>query len=225
MKTVVNASLSEQVYDILKRSIIERQLPVNSKLDINALSQRMGVSRMPVMDALTRLEAEGLVTRRSRVGTFVTPLDKAMFEEIFEAREMIERWTTPRAIENQTEADIAELRDLLHKSGALLIGATDETFDYRAFTEYDQRFHLKLVSLGGNTRILSMYTSLNSHMQIARAYSLRALRRSREGQEEHRAILEAFSARDVKRTLAAQSDHLQRSRAGIMALLDEHGVL
>jgi DNA-binding GntR family transcriptional regulator len=218
-------SLGEQVYNILKRSILERQLSPNSKLDINALGQELGVSRRPILDALTRLEAEGLVIFRNRVGTFVTPLDKTMFEEIFEARDMIEQWASSRIVANLQDEDVTRLRALLHEVGQLLVGVTEQTFDYRRSIELDHQFHLALIRLCGNSRVLELYTSLNSHMQIARAYSLRALTRSREGQGEHEAILEAFAARDVERAKAAQSYHIQRSRAGILALLDQHGVL
>ncbi len=225
MESVQYFSLSDQAYDILKRNIIERQLAPNTKLDINALGQQLGVSRMPILDALTRLEAEGLVLRRNRVGTYVMPLDKAVFEEIFEARGMVEQWATSPVIAHLQADDIIQLRALLDEAGQLLTNATEETLDYRRFVEYDQRFHLTLIQLCGNTRIIEFYRSLNSHMQIARVYSLRALSRCIEGQTEHEAILEAFAAHNVERARTAQQHHLERSRTGVLALLEEHGVL
>jgi DNA-binding GntR family transcriptional regulator len=225
MESVHYVSLGEQVYSILKRSILERQLSPNSKLDINALGQQLGVSRRPILDALTRLEAEGLVIFRNRVGTFVTPLDKTMFEEIFEARDMIEQWASSRIVANLRGEDVMHLRALLQETGQLLAGVTEQTFDYRRSIELDQQFHLALIHLCGNSRVIEQYSSLNSHMQIVRAYSLRALKRSQEGQVEHEAILEAFTARNVERAQAAQSHHTQRSRIGVLALLDQYGVL
>jgi DNA-binding GntR family transcriptional regulator len=223
MDNVQYFSLSDQVYTILKRSIVERRLGPNTKLDINGMGQQMGVSRMPILDALTRLEAEGLVTRKNRVGTYVTPIDRHMFEEMFETRDMIEQWTTDKVVANLTEADLDELGKLLDKAGKLLAGVDEQDFDYRQYIEYDERFHVKLIRVSRNTRVIGFYLSLNSHMQIARAYSLRALTRSQEGQHEHEAILEAFAARDVKRARKAQQHHLQRSRSGVLALLEEHG--
>src|SRR5689334_13275735 len=93
-------NLSNQVYEILKRQIVNRQHAPNSKLDINQIGKQLGVSRMPVMDAISRLESDGLVERRNRVGTYVTPLDQVSFEEMFETRLMIEMWATPRIVSN-----------------------------------------------------------------------------------------------------------------------------
>jgi GntR family transcriptional regulator, rspAB operon transcriptional repressor len=225
MKDKQVTSLSERVYDTLKRQIIERELPPNMKLDNNVIAQQLGVSRMPVVDALTRLKAEGLIISRNRVGTYVTPLDRRMFEEIFEARDMIEQWATPKSITYLRDVDSIDLRRLLEKSRQLLVDVIDETFDYRKFREYDQQFHLALVRLCGNDHIIGLYESLNSHIQVARAYSLRALTRSKEGQSEHEAILRAFTNRDIEQARQAQHFHLQRSLEGILRLLEQRDVL
>lgn len=225
MRPVINASLSDQVYESLKRSIIERQLAPNSKLDINALSQNLGVSRMPVMDALTRLEHEGLVTRRNRVGTFVTGFDRRMVEEVFDARDMIEQWAAAPAIARIQPGDVGDLRAMLGKAEALLNAADDQSFDYMAYNAYDENFHQRLIMLCDNSRVIEMYAALHSHIQIARAYARHGLQRSKEGRAEHTAILQAYAEKDVERARAAQHEHLERSRRGVLALLEEHGVL
>ncbi|MBZ0299507.1 MAG: GntR family transcriptional regulator [Anaerolineae bacterium] len=218
-------NLSEQVYKNLKEQIIERQLHPGTKLDIKDLSEKMRVSRMPLLDAITRLKAEGLVRSRQRVGTYVTPLDETMFEEIFEARNMIEYWIAPHSILHIRDIDVQNLEKLLQQSGQLVLDVDDESFDYRRFIELDQEFHLRLIQLCGNNHIIAMYRSLNSHIQIGRAYSLRALDRSREGQVEHEAILSAYASRDVKEARSAQLAHSERSRAGVMTLLKRYGPL
>ncbi len=222
---VISASLSDQVYNILKRNILERKLAASSKLDIDSLAVELGVSRTPILDALTRLEAEGFITRRNRVGTFVTPLDRSMFDEIIEAREMIENWVAGPVISCVTDANLAELQAILDLAGAALDVERDADFDYLKFTDYDQQFHNHLVELCANSRIIAMYAALNSHLQIARVFSLRALKRSRESRAEHAAILAAYKARDEKAAIEAQLAHIEQSRAGIHALLSQYGVL
>lgn len=218
-------SLSNQAYDILKRRIIERQLVPNTKLDINEISRQLGVSRMPVVDALARLEGEGLVERRNRVGTFVTALDQAFFDEMFEARLMIEMWAAALIAERMTAADQGTLRTLLSEASLLLQVTTDSSFDYLSSVRYDTEFHLGLIRLCGNSRVIDIYESLNVHAQVARVYSLRALQRAREGQQEHEAILAAFAAGNVEQAQSRQRLHVERSRAGLRVLLDRHGEL
>lgn len=225
MARLSSGKLSENVYEKLKSEIVNRYILPDTKLDIALLSERYGVSRMPILDAITRLKAEGLVISRSRVGTYVAPLDKAMFEETYEARLMIEAWVTPQSILHLRDADVIALLRLLEKSAELFVDVDNETFNYRQYIHYDQEFHLALVGLCGNSCLVDLYQSLNSHLQIARAYSLRALKRSHEGQLEHEAILDAFANRDVERAREAQRYHAQRSFEGALALLNERGTL
>ena len=219
------SSLSNQVYDILRRRIAERQLAPNAKLDINEIGRQLGVSRMPVVDALARLEGEGLVERRNRVGTFVTPLDNALFDEMFEARLMIEMWATPKIVSRMTASDREAIGSLLKEASLLLHGATDSSFDYLNCVRYDAEFHVGLIRLCGNSRVIDIYESLNQRAQVARVYSLRALPRAQEGQHEHQAIFDAFAAGNVEQAQAAQRHHIERSRTGLSALLDKHGEL
>lgn len=225
MPTRPRPNLSEQVYERLRTQILERRLTPETKLDINALSAELGVSRMPILEALTRLKHERLVISKNRVGTYVLPLDRTTLMETFEARRMIEDWIAPRTIMHLRDSDVLDLRALLERAGQLFVNVTDETFDYRAYVEYDTEFHLTLVRLCGNSAVVNFYTSLNSHMQIARAYSLRALSRSREGHAEHERIVDAFAARDVDLARAAQRQHLESSIHGVLALIDQYGAL
>src|SRR5215468_6808667 len=134
METVQYTSINEQVYKILKRRIIERRFPAGGKLDINALATELGISRMPIMDAITRLETEGLVERRNRVGTFVTPLNRSKYEEIYSAREMIEQWAAQLILERITDEDIVMLQQILDQANAFLLGVTEETFDFQRYS-------------------------------------------------------------------------------------------
>ena len=218
-------TLSDIAYQQLKKKVIERHFKPGSKLDIKALSEQLGIGRMPIQDAITRLKADGLVNSRHRVGTYVVPLDKKTLENMFEAREMIEYWVTPRVIFYLRDADLEELHTILSQADKLLIGVTDKTFDYRQFVELDQQFHLKLVQICNNEHMIQMYTSLNSHLQIGKTYALQALSRSQEGQAEHKAIHEAFSERDVEKARLVQQAHINRSREGVLRLLEQQEAL
>jgi DNA-binding GntR family transcriptional regulator len=226
MKPIKSTSFTDQVYEMLRQEIIGRRLKPNHKLDINSLAEETGVSRSPVVEALMRLEGEGLVIRRNRVGTFVAPLDRAVYEETLEARHMIEQFVTPLSIARMTEDLITELEGILCLTDALLQDADDDdSFDYDSFTLHDQDFHVKLVEACGNHHIIDFYRSLNAHMQIARVYARRALVRATEGHAEHERSLAAFKAQDVEGARRTQGEHLQRSRDGIMAMIEEHGIL
>ncbi len=225
MKKIESTLLVEQVYKILWQEIVRRNLKPNQKLDINSLADQMAVSRTPIMDALARLEKDGLVLRRNRVGTFVTPLNRDTFIASFQARDMVEQYMTPVSMENITPSHVKSLNEVLTHQSDLLTGVNDENFDYAAYTRHDQDFHMTLVELCDNPRIIDFYRSLNSHMLIARAYSSHALDRATEGLVEHRQILHAFADKSVAEAQRVQRLHLERSREGVLNIIDEHGFL
>ncbi len=226
MKKAETRSLVDQVYDILWQEIVQRHLKPNQKLDIKQLAAHLEVSRTPIMEALARLESDGLVSRRNRVGTFVAPVDKAMLLASFASRDMVEQFVTPAVAEKLTADDISALRKSLDTLDALISAAGDtNTFDYASYTRHDHDFHVALVSRCDNPQIITFYRSLNSHMQIARGYSNYALKRAIEGLAEHRQILQAFINQDIEQARTLQHAHLERSRAGVMQVIEEHGVL
>lgn len=218
-------SLTDQVHEVLRDRIVRRELAPGAKLDVGELAHELGTSRMPVVDALNRLEMEGLIDRRDRVGSFVTPLSPGDFEELFEARRMVEQWAIVPIAARMSDVDRDALREILRESQALLRDADDRTFDYRRTLELDQAFHLKLMEIAGNRRILAWYRSLNAHIQVGRVYSLRALNRCRGAYKEHEALLAALEARDVRAAHAALDAHLDVSKAGLLEILRARGDL
>jgi len=225
MKPIKSELLLNQVYRALWEEIVKRNLKPNEKLDINLLAETLEVSRTPIMDALVQLEQEGLVIRRNRVGTFVTALTAEHFEHSFNARDMVEQFVTPTAIANITPEDEKSLRSTITEFDRLTRETDEESFDYASYTRIDHDFHLALINLCENPKIIDFYRSLNSHMQIARAYSRNALSRAAEGTMEHEQILEAFLARDVPLARQLQHEHLERSQAGVMQIVNKLGFL
>ncbi|MDZ4694997.1 MAG: GntR family transcriptional regulator [Deltaproteobacteria bacterium] len=222
---VNRVTLTDQVHEILKRQIVQRHLVPGAKLDVGDLATRLGTSRMPIVDALNRLEMEGLVERRDRVGTFVTPFSPVDFDDLYAARLMVEQWAMEPIVASIKDTDIEQLKMLLRDSKSLLKDVSDETFDYRRFLELDQDFHVNLMGLCKNLRILDWYRSLNAHIQVGRVYSLRALKRCKGAQAEHEKILAALEARDAERARDAVKEHLSVSQNGILGILNARGDL
>jgi DNA-binding GntR family transcriptional regulator len=225
METLQYNSLSDQAYEKLKSAIIERRLEPNTKLNMQDIADVFGVSRGPVSEAFIRLEADGLLERKNRVGTFVVPLTKSRLSEMFEARYMIEEYALPAIVANLTDDDLQYFTDIMEQARLLITTADADTFDFTAFVHLDHNFHARLMELCNNETIIRFYESLNSHVQIARVYSSQAFERSKEGLEEHEEMLEVLKARDVDRARQAFRDHLRKSEEGILKLFGENEVL
>lgn len=74
MLSIRKKSLVDMVYDKLRESIIQLQLPLGSKLNVNELRDRMGVSCTPIREAINRLQQEGLVVYENNVGAHIISL-------------------------------------------------------------------------------------------------------------------------------------------------------
>lgn len=225
MERIQYQSLTNQVYDSIKRGILQGKITFNEKLDINHLAQSLGVSRMPVVDALTRLETEGLIERRSRVGTFVRAISQQSFTELFAARGMIEDWATPHIIQRASDQDLSILQQLLAEAQEALSKAKHTQFDFSDFNErYDMGFHLGLVRLAGNNFITESYTQLNSRIRIGRAFVPLPAIKSAMAQSSHEQILLAFLQREPQTALLTQKEHRNRSLEATLSVMYEQGI-
>jgi DNA-binding GntR family transcriptional regulator len=222
MERIQYYSLTDQVYDILKRRIIGREIQSNEKLDVNGLAVELGVSRMPVVEALTRLESDGLVERRNRVGTFVAPVNIQLFEEWLEMRAMIEDWAAPRVVAKATADDISRLKRLLKGGMRELEDANAMAFDFYKFIEtHDTGFHIALIAIAGNSQIAEAFASIHTHARIGRSLiqqkdQLAACLRS---QKWHERILDALVKRDSNALAREMHAHREDSASATISLL------
>ena len=116
---------SESVLNLLRKAIVEGALPDGSTLRQEEIAKKFGVSRVPIRDALQKLESEGFVQSSSRRGLMVTTLTTDEFEEILEMRLSLESLAIDLAIKNFNTDNLAaalkivtEAEDILkHSSG------------------------------------------------------------------------------------------------------------
>ena len=198
-----NRTLGERVYDLLREDILSGHLGPGAELSEVALAERLGVSRGPVREALGRLSAQGLVTIQPRRGAYVSVLTRQEFLEAYQVREVLEALAARLAVTSLRPEDLAELEAL---QGEMLQAARDKAV--RSFFDANHRFHLRLVSLSGNGRLIETHAQLTERMgrYMARSLSLRGnLERSLQ---EHREILDALRDRDGLRAAAAVGAHI-----------------
>lgn len=188
--------LKSRLYGQLLVDIIIGQLAPGERLDEQELAQRYGGGLAGVREALARLALEGLVQRRARVGTLVSPLDLLTAREAFEARALIEVECARLAAVNASDGEIAAIRATL-KDGEAAVRDNDA----RALAAMDEAFHVAVASASGNRILAKMVTLL--HHQTARfwLYAMRAPQpeESLQALAEHARLGEAIAAHDPKR--------------------------
>jgi DNA-binding GntR family transcriptional regulator len=175
------------------------------------LAAELGVSRLPVRDALTRLEAEGLVEVRPDRGAYVATLSAAECAEVFDLRVLLECDALGHAIPNHGERSIRQVR-----AAQAELEAEDET---RRWVEGDRRFHELLYEPSGRPRTLQFIRMLRNVVDRFYVARLTHGRRRDAWKAEHRRLLKAVEARDVGGARACLTEHLRETRQVVFAAL------
>ncbi|MFF1870209.1 GntR family transcriptional regulator [Streptomyces sp. CB03911] len=145
-------SKADLVYDSLRAAIAEGDLKPGERINMDELARNLGVSKIPIREAVKRLEADGLVASRVHSGVTVAQVDAAEMRGVFLAREAIEGLVAGLAAERVTEAQLAEL-DAVQQQMRGRLG----TRSFQKLPELNSEFHRILAEAAGY-RILAELT-------------------------------------------------------------------
>lgn len=213
-----SASLRSQAYDALKRAITEMDVygqiePM--RLDERRLSQKLGVSRTPIREALTLLEQEGFVRAVPRRGIYVVRKSKKELCEMIVVWAALESMAARLAAAHATDEELKALDEIYNRSKEEPL--SEQVNEYR---NSNIAFHQCIIKLGGCGLIAEMTQNLFIHIRAIRTISLGADGRAQRAMKEHKAIVDALHARD-----AGLAEKLVREHAlGLAALVEKHGL-
>lgn len=107
---------AHQVAEVLREQILSGQLPAGQYIRQEAIAQALGVSRLPVREALVLLESQGLVQTEKYKGTFVASLSTREIEEIYALRGLLETFLLRHAFPNLTAEIFAQAEQIIERS-------------------------------------------------------------------------------------------------------------
>jgi DNA-binding GntR family transcriptional regulator len=200
-------NLDQKIYEAIKAMIVDRQLEPGTKIFQDKLAQDLGVSRTPLVNALKKLEHEGLVTAIPRRGFFVRVMSREEMIQVFELREVLEGLAARRAATRISDSQVQELKQFFEHFTLF-----DKTEDVQKYAEEDRQFHKYLIQIGGKellSNILETYNVLTFSYQGTQAGGL--IRSPHETLKEHRAIIDAISERNPEKAEEAARKHLSNS--------------
>lgn len=207
--SIVVRTLSEQIFAIVREQIVSGKLPVEQAIRQDALANTLGVSKIPLREALARLEQEGLLVGQANRGYFVRAMTTGEAEEIFALRLAIEPDAVAAAAEAAGPADRAAARDAL---AALDLAAQDHLDDVAA---RNRDFHMALVRPGG--RLLT--TQLVERLQIlSERYVHKHLEpagREDRAHLEHAELLDTWERGDGAAAGMLARKHIERTLADL----------
>jgi DNA-binding GntR family transcriptional regulator len=205
------ATTPDLIADTLRDEILRGAVAPGQALRQEELAERFGVSRLPVRDALLRLEAQGLVHVYPNRGAFVISLSADEVREIYDLRILLEGDLIERAVPRLMADDWRRI-DAAHAHATRTAGTPD-------WVEGDWRFHRALYEPAARARQLAMIESLRATVaRYSTAYAVLP-ERTAEWLRDHEAILEACRARAGVAARRRLEAHLRRASEAVIERL------
>jgi DNA-binding GntR family transcriptional regulator len=207
LRALRRTNLREEAVEVLRAGILGGELEPGSIHSAVSLAEHLGVSPTPVREAMLELASSGLVEVLPNRGFRVTVVDEQDLDEIAALRLMLEVPALQTVIALASDEELAALQ-------APLAELESSAFrrDVPAFLVADRVFHLALLELTRNRRLLRIVAGLRDQTRITGMHSLAAAGALETTAAEHRPILDAIQARDLATAQKLMADHLEHTR-------------
>jgi DNA-binding GntR family transcriptional regulator len=211
--TVTHPSLKDSAAAYLREQILTGRLVPGTKIDQDEISEELGMSRLPVREALIELAHESLIDAVPRRGAFVARLDRADIVDHYRIFGLIAGLAASRAATALTDEQLADLRSV-HES---FVAATDA--DGKAY--WNHEFHKVINQAGGSRRLASVLGLLSRSLPVRYFEFVPQWADISAG--HHARILQALEARDAHEAQRTVEHHLAESGDLAVEILQEMG--
>lgn len=216
MTPIQRQTIASMTVEALRERILRGDYPEGEPLRQDALADELGVSRIPVREALRQLEAEGLVTFSPHRGAVVSVLSLEEIDELFELRAEIECDLLKRAIPKMSKEQLDRATEVLDEfQEALAAGEATR------WGPLNWHFHAALYAPANRNFTMGVLQKLHQHsdryfrMQVLLAHG------GMKANEEHRAIAAAVKKKDVKLATQLMRAHILGAGQSLLELLEE----
>lgn len=208
----VHRSRAEDVYEQLKRDVAEFNLVPGDRFTENELTERLGVSRTPVRQALFRLQQEGLVEVLFRSGWRVLPFDFDRFDQLYDLRMVLETTAVRRICADHGPVDQDLLKDL---AAVWLVPPAARSTDAAEVARRDEEFHCALVSAAGNAEMARVHRDVTERIRIIRRLDFTKQVRIASTYDEHAKILKAVRHKRADAAAMLLTAHIATSQVEV----------
>lgn len=198
----------------LRERILRGDYPEGEPLRQDALAEELGVSRIPVREALRQLEAEGLVTFTPHRGAVVSSLSLDEIEELFELRASIECDLLARAMPAMSPDQLDRAEDVLAEFEAAL-----QTGEASRWGPLNWQFHAALYAPANRNLTMSVLQKLHQHSDRYFRMQLLLTDGAARANAEHRAIAAVIRSADINTACQLMHDHILGAGRSLLALV------
>lgn len=202
--TIIVQSIADQVYNFVRRNILIGDFPPLSPIRQDIIAAQLGVSKIPLREALARLEQDGLVESSPNKGFFVRPISAAEAREVFLLRLKLEPEATVEGSLAATEADHEAAKQAL-----LELEAVQSQTGNPEHVRFNRKFHLALMLPNMGQITLNIINQISILAERYVRLHIEPHGRDKKAIQAHRALFEAWLQKDVKLLRKLSKQHLQ----------------
>ena len=206
------ATAQQLAYSYVRDRILSGKYAGGMRLDPAEIGQALGISRMPVREALRQLDSEGLIVMRPNRGALVTRLTPLEVEELFEIRAVLEALAARFAVAQVTDDALSELQMLKSKMDRA-------RSDPRLWIQRHADLHQFISVLGQRTLLARELGRIRTAAQPYLLMYISVYNSTEMEGYEHDALLAAISSRDGDAAEICMRDHVRRAARGIIEFL------
>jgi DNA-binding GntR family transcriptional regulator len=209
-------SLPQAIYLAMREAILAGRYRPGEALRQEGLAREYEASRVPVREALNRLEAEGLVMLRPHRGFVVVSLDIHEVEEIFELRMVLEEHAGLVATKARTAADVQAVKEILDTMEAVEIEDAD---NIARWASLNRMFHSRLFESSRRKHVCSLANTLRDKVERYVRVEVSMTGHLDKAQAEHRRLFKAFADGDTKRVGRLSREHCESTADRLIGAL------
>lgn len=201
----------DYVVDSLRNAILQGQYKANQPLRQDQIAEALGVSKIPLREALVQLKSEGLVTILPKRGAIVSELSGAEVEEIYAMRIALETMAIKKAIPLLNKSDIIRAKSVLE----IIESETDKN----QWGELNWEFHANLYQAAQMPLLLNTIHHLHNNVTRYLIIYLERLSASDRSQKEHRDMLQACLDQNSTKAVNILKKHLKHASDNLVSYL------
>ncbi|NOX33108.1 MAG: GntR family transcriptional regulator [Deltaproteobacteria bacterium] len=209
-------SLGQDVFDYLKKAIIDQTIEPGSRLVESRIADMLGISRTPLREALHKLEREDFLEKTTSGGFRVVTLTKDDIDQTFGIRSVLEAYAARLAAENHKEKDLIPLEKKIRQFRACL-----EENDNDKLQEINTSFHDLLYGLSKSPKLIKMINQLRAQISRFRQIILKQDEYAHKSNDDHVKMLEAIKKRDGETVEKLVRAHIIKGKNAVLTQLEK----
>jgi DNA-binding GntR family transcriptional regulator len=181
-------SKTQQAYEFLKNNILEGGYGPGQRIVIDQVAKELGLSTIPIREAIRQLESDGLIQYKPYSGAIVSGINETEYIEVLTVLSVLEGYATALSSRNFTSGHIEQLNQINKQMEEAL-----QEFDFEKFGQLNRQFHTVIYEECGNTFLLEEIRQSQQRLDRVRRSIFTLLpQRTKQSIEEHAAIIQLF---------------------------------